>query len=97
MHDVERVKADGGLWQLGAGGPGVGLADVHAHRCDGGQRRIWLLCIEVGQGLFAAPGLDVDDGAGVVIADDGQVAMGVAVADFIDTDAVKGAQSAGGE
>jgi hypothetical protein len=49
-----------------------------------------LSCIKVGQGLFAAPGLDVDDGAGVVIPDDGQVAMGMAIADLIDTDAVEG-------
>jgi hypothetical protein len=34
--------------------------------------------------------LDIDDGAGVMVTDDGQIAVGVAVADFIDTDPIQG-------
>ena len=63
--------------------------------CD--RARISLAGIEIGQRLLAAPGLDIDDGAGVVIADDGQVSVGVAIADLIDTDAIQRLQAAGVE
>ena len=44
--------------------------------------------------MLAAPGLDVDHGAGVVITDDGQIAVRVAVADLIDTDPIQRLQPA---
>jgi len=53
-----------------------------------------LIFIEIRQGLLAAPGLDVDHGAGVVITDDGQIAVRVAVADLIDTDPIQRLQPA---
>jgi hypothetical protein len=37
----------------------------------------------------AVTGLDVDHGAGVVVADDRQVSVRVAIADFIDPDPVE--------
>jgi hypothetical protein len=97
LHDVERVITDGGLGSVGAGGRAVGRRDVHADHLDARQDRIRLAFIEIGQGLLAASGLDIDDGAAVVIADDGQIAMRVAVADLIDADPIQGLQPAGVE
>ena len=44
--------------------------------------------------MFAASGLDIDDGAGVVVTDDGQIFVRVAVADFVDADSVQRLQAA---
>ena len=85
LHDVERVITDGGLGGVGAGGCTVGLGDVHADHLDLRHDRIRLAFIEIRQGGLAASGLDVDDGAGVMITDNGQIAVRVAVADLIDT------------
>jgi hypothetical protein len=49
--------------------------------------------MEIRQRFVATAGLDVDDGAAVVIPDDGQVAVWVATADFVDPDPI---QPAGG-
>ena len=57
--------------------------------------RIRLGLIEIRQRFFAASGLDVDHGAGVVITDDGQIAVRVAVADLIDTDPIQGLAAGG--
>jgi len=51
--------------------------------------------IEVGQGLVVAAGLDIDHGAGVMITDDGQVPVRMAVTDLIDPDPVEGVEPAG--
>ena len=94
-HDVERVIADRGVRDMGAGGFGVGRGHIHADHFDLGYVRIRLAFIEIGQGLLAAAGLDVDDGAGVMITDDGQVAVRVAVADLIDPDPIQGLRAGG--
>ena len=95
LHDVERVITDGGLGGVGAGGAAVGFGDVHADHLDVRHDRIRLAFIEIRQGLLAASGLDIDHGAGVVIANDGQIAVRVAVADLIDTDPIQRLESAG--
>ena len=89
LHDVETVEADDRLGHLRTGGADVGLADVHTDDLDLFEHRIGLSLIEISQRLLAAPGTDVDDGAGVVVADDRQVAVRVAVADLINPDPIQ--------
>ena len=50
----------------------------------------WL--VGVGQGLVVAAGLDINHGAGVMITDDGQVPVRMAVTDRIDPDPVEGVE-----
>src|SRR5215217_5258058 len=91
--DVERVKADLGLWDGGADGALVLAAHVDRDRPDRVLARPELV-EEALQGGAVAPRLAPHDRARAVVGDAGQVAVMAAVADLVDADADQALEAA---
>lgn len=87
LHDVEGVITDRRFGQCGLGGGTKGCRFVDGYRFDIGALIGGELVVEGIQRFQASAGLNIDDVAGAVIADDGQVFVWVAVADLIDANA----------